>query len=282
MPLRTDFHDHIQLVEAIADVGVQPPEGWTALRQRHADYMALQFPLRDRLAGAILEGTDADLSALRALVVAEQLAQTGSQANAHVEGVVLQRLREIYAAVAADNYRAVAALFDGAAQRFGDTANTVDVEAGAATMIDKPDKARQAYLAAESYANELTRLTVPLGAAATLASRRDIHPGDDLAVLPLVADTTGKRRTIWDAWDTKGGRCGHWGALHRAAIAIRAADLDTYQQPYRRPLPITHEQRQVPGAARGVIEWVSVDPEEPAPVYPIDPVRRPTGRGVAV
>jgi len=118
--------------------------------------------------------------------------------------------------------------------------------------------------------------------ASTWASGRDVHPGDDLALLPLVADTTGKRRTIWDAWDTKGGRCGHWGALHRAAIAIRAADLDTYQQPYRRPLPITHEQRQVPGAARGVIEWVSVDPEEPGPVYPIDPVRRPTGRGVAV
>jgi hypothetical protein len=194
MPLRTDFHDHIQLVEAIADVGVQPPEASTALRQRHADYMASKFPLRDRLAGAILEGTEADLSALRALVVAEQLAQDRKPS---------QRPHRRRRAVAADNYRAVAALFDAAAQRFVDTANTVDVEADAATMIDKPDKARQAYLAAESYANELTRLTVPLAAAATLASRRDIHPGDDLAVLPLVADTTGKRRTIWDAWDQR-------------------------------------------------------------------------------
>jgi hypothetical protein len=117
-----------------------------------------------------------------------------------------------------------------------------------------------------------------------LASRHDVHPGDHLAVLPLVCDVdSGKRRTIWDAWDVgQQGRCGRWGALHRASITIRAADLNCYQQPYRRPLPVHREQRQKAGAPTGVIEWVTVDPEEQTP-EPFDPVRRnDTGRAVAV
>ena len=91
--------------------------------------------------------------------------------------------------------------------------------------------------------------------------------------------TSHKRREVWTAYDDNTGtRTGRWGALHRATITIRAANLDTYQQPYRRPLPITREQRQVAGAPRGVIEWVEVDPEETA-VQPIDP-RRPSKRAV--
>ena len=126
----------------------------------------------------------------------------------------------------------------------------------------------------------MTRLIPPLCAAATLATGIiDIHPSDQLAVLPLVADTSGhKRRAVRNAFDTKGGRCGHWQALHRANITIRAAELEHYQQPYRRPLPVQRVQEQIPGAPRGEIRWVEIDPEERHP-EPIDP-RRPSKRAV--
>jgi hypothetical protein len=233
------------------------------------------------LPDAVIDGDpDADIPLLKALAAAEQMdPATGGKSVAHLRDRVLHRLREIYTAVAGANYRAIAAQFDNAAKRFTDVANTVDVEADPVSMLKANDKVRQGFLAAESYANELTRLVPPLCAAATLATRIDIHPSDQLAVLPLVADTSGhKRRAVWDAFDTTGGRCGHWGALHRANITIRAADLDTYQQPYRRPLPVQRVQEQIPGAPRGEIRWVEIDPEERHP-EPIDP-RRPSKRAV--
>jgi hypothetical protein len=232
-----------------------------------------------RMTDAVIGGDpDADIPLLKALAAAEAMdPATGGKAVAHLGDRVLHRLREIYAAGA--NYAKVAALFDDAAQHFCDVANIVDIESDAASMIDKPDKVRRAYLDAESFANALTKLVPPLCAAATLATGIDIHPSDQLAVLPLVADTSGhKRRAVWDAFDTTGGRCGHWGALHRANITIRAADLDTYQKPYRRPLPIRREQQQVPGAPRGEIRWVEIDPEERHP-EPIDP-HRPSKRAL--
>jgi hypothetical protein len=204
---------------------------------------------------------------------------TGSRAVAHLRDHVLHMLRELYGAVAATNYQAVAKQFDDAATRFTKVASTVDVEACAASMIDKPDRQRKAYLDAESFANQLTRLVVPLSAAMTLARGVDVHPSDDLAVLPLVCDVTGhNRRAVWNAFDTKGGRCGHWQALHRANITIRAAELYHYQQPYRRPLPVQRVQEQIPGPPRGEIRWVEIDPEEWHP-EPIDP-RRPSKRAV--
>jgi hypothetical protein len=250
------FYDHTQLVTAVTNAGVPPPAEWTALRQRFDAYIALQFPLRQRLANALINGTDDDIAALKALAVAEQLAQAGSQASGDIEARVLHRLREIYAAVAADNYRAVAKQFDDAATRFADTAATVDVEADPASMIDKPDETRQAYLAAESFANQLTKLIPPLAAAATLATGTDIHPADQPAVLALVADTSGhKRRDVWAAFDQQTGRCGRWGALQRAGVPIHAASLAGLQ-PYRRPLP-----------------------DDDAPIVPINPSRR-TGRAI--
>jgi hypothetical protein len=77
---------------------------------------------------------------------------TGSRAVAHLRDHVLHKLRELYGAVAATNYQAVAKQFDDAATRFTEVASTVDVEADAASMIDKPDRQRKAYLDAESFA----------------------------------------------------------------------------------------------------------------------------------
>ena len=268
-------------MEAVNDAGLPPPPEWTALRDRFDAYLTPTQSILNRLTAAVIDGQpDADVPLLKALAAAEMMdPATGGKAVAHLRDRVLHRLREIYTAAAGANYRAVAERFNDVAQHFCATANTVDIEADAASMIDKPDKVRRAYLDAESFANALTKLVPPLCAAATLATGIDIHPSDQLAVLPLVADTSGKRRTIWDAWDVgQQGRTGRWGALHRANIPIRACPLDTYQQPYRRPLPIRREQQQVPGAPRGEIRWVEIDPEERHP-EPIDP-RRPSKRAV--
>jgi alkyl hydroperoxide reductase subunit AhpC len=93
-----------------------------------------------------------------------------------VQRQVLRRLREIYSTVAADNYAAVAAQFDKAAKQFTDLAATCDVKADAATIIDKPDKVRRAFLDAESHANAINRLLPALAAAATLARGFDTMP----------------------------------------------------------------------------------------------------------
>jgi hypothetical protein len=281
MPRSDPFYEHLQVAAAVNDAGAPPPPEWTALRQRFDAYLTPTQSIVNRLTTAVIDGDpDADIPLLKALAAAEAMdPASGGKAVAHLRDRVLHRLREIYAAVAGANYAKVAGQFDDAATRFTDTANTVDVESDAASMIDKPDKAWRAYLDAESFANALTKLVPPLCAAATLATGIDIHPSDQLAVLPLVADTSGhKRRAVWDAFDTKGGRCGHWQALHRANITIRAAELEHYQQPYRRPLPVQRVQEQIPGAPRGEIRWVEIDPEERHP-EPIDP-RRPSKRAV--
>jgi hypothetical protein len=137
---------------------------------------------------------------------------------------------------------------------------------------------------ASDNASELTQLCVPLCAASTL-NGHNVYVSDGPRLLPLcvaVADVRGKRRRqLWTAWDDTDGRTGHWGPLHRAWFTIHAlANLDQHAE-YRRPLPYRYEQRQIAGAPRGYVEQVAVDPEEQTP-EPFDPVRRPTGRGVAV
>ena len=123
---------------------------------------------------------------------------------------------------------------------------------------------------------------MPLAAARTVATGTDVHPANQLQVLPLCVHLDGhKRRELWDAWDVgQQGRAGRWGALHRAGITIRAASLDGPLTEYRRAAPIERRQRQRAGAPRGEIEWYMFDPE--TDVEPIDPVRRPTGGAVAV
>ena len=99
-------------------------------------------------------------------------------------------------------------------------------------------------------------------------------------MLPLCIDTTTHtRRGLWTAWDTD-GRCGHWSALHRLGVAIRACPLDQPLAEFRRALPTEQRRRQRAGAPKGELEYYTHDPE--TDVRPIDPVRRPTGRGVAV
>ena len=90
-----------------------------------------------------------------------------------VRNAVLQRMRDVHAAVARDVYASIAEKFDQAAKRFVAVASLADPEADAVTMIDAPDKARKAWRDAESYANALTRLLPAMSAAASLAGIPD-------------------------------------------------------------------------------------------------------------
>lgn len=278
MSNNTALFDHVQTVSALANVGIEPPPAWVELRQRHTDYLALQFPIRGKLVDAILSGTG-DIEALRALAAAEGFAQTGTQANAHIEHAVLHRLKELYDGPAA--YRAIVAKFDDAAAHFKDAAAHCDPDADGATLVGTPERKQRAWLNAALHAAELSKLCIPLCAAATLCGC-DIHASDAPRLLPLcvtTADITGKRRrTLWDAWDSTDGRCGRWSAIQRAGFEIKAlANLDQHTE-YRRALPIQRVQEQIPGKPAGTIRWREIDPEERHP-EPIDP-RRPSKRAV--
>jgi hypothetical protein len=273
------FYDHCQLVQAVTNAGVQPPPAWEELRSRYETALPdnPQYPLRQRLAQAIInpkDGDDVDL--LRAAVIAENFGP--NTAFGFVRGEVLDELRRIYADVAKDTYAAVGAKFSAAVKRFTTAAEAAgDPEADAAEMLHKPDKARQAYLSCESYSNELTRLVPPLAAAMTLASGVDVHLSNQQLLLPLCVDVDGgiTRRQLWTAWDVSTGRTQRWGALHAAGAAIRAHPLTEPLTEYRRALPVEQRRRQAPGQPHGILEYYTFDPEDD--VEPIDPFRE-TGR----
>ena len=274
MSTSEQFRDHVAAVGTVAATGVQPPEEWTLLRQRLDGFTALETPMLDRLTKSVIQPeTGCDIELLRAAAIAEQAPpQQIAPVTNRVVDAVLAELRRSYASVARDNYQAVARIFDSAAKQFTDAATITDVEADSAAMIDKPDKPRKAWLAAESFANQLTRLMPPLAAAAGLAG---INGADtDPVLLALAADPgTAHRRRTWEAFLSRDGRCGRWSALHRLGVVIRAASLDGLE-PYREPKPL--ERREEP-VARGVTKTVIHDPESPGYRPPTIEPRRMIG-----
>jgi hypothetical protein len=275
-PNTTDpFYDHTQLVQAVTNGGIDPPEEWTALLNRFNDYTGMQYPIRERLTAALIDGTDDDIAALKALVLAEQLAQAGSQASGEVEARVLHRLKQLYAAVAVSNYEVLQGKFDTAARKFCEQAAVCDVTADGSELVGTPEKRQKAWIAAALIAAELTELIPPLAAAMTLAGNVDVFLGDHTAVLPLVCDPSDlNRRDVWTAYDDTTGRCNHWGPLAKLGVPIRAANIEGFAT-YRRPAALEPRQRQQVGAPRGIVERYWHDPE--TDVEPIDPFRS-TGR----
>jgi hypothetical protein len=99
-------------------------------------------------------------------------------------------------------------------------------------------------------------------------------PIDDAAVFGLTVDAGElHRRRAFEAFDTEGGRTGRFGPLCSLGARLRAADLDAYE-PYRRPAPLVHRQRQIAGRPIGYVENVTTDPEDQRPAVPaIEPAR---------
>ena len=265
-------------VASLASAGIEPPAAWAELRQRLDDFTAMTTPVRDRLANALINPAQGDdVEALRALAYAE--AGNTSAVNNTIRARVIAQMRQVYAEVAADNYGVVAQRFDSAAAAFIAAADAVDPESTAVAMVEAADKPRKAWLAAESFANELTRLTTTLAVAARLAG----VPGTDTlpVQLALCCDPgSAHRRRTWMAWVQQDGRCGRWSALATLGVVVRAWPSDRIGavEGYRMAKPLEQRVEQRDGRTF----HVQVDPEDPVTLSAIDPVKRNAGRMQAV
>jgi hypothetical protein len=121
------------MTHAPPTAGVAAPLAWLQLRDRFTNYLALDnsAPMRARLVAAIVDGSDdADIAALRANAFAERLGV--AKVTSAVRSAVTTELRELYGAVAIDNYGPVATQFDEWATKFVAVAGQMDVVADVA------------------------------------------------------------------------------------------------------------------------------------------------------
>jgi hypothetical protein len=293
LPYPERFTAHLERVHMIRATGVALPARWFEVEAQLRAFSELRSTAAQRFAEQIVNPQQGvDVLALRAHAIAEESQTFGGQAE--VQGAVIAAVeREMLAAwkpEAMNVYRAVAKLYDEAAQQFTTAANTCDPESSAEYMIDASDDQRQAWKLAEVSAARLTQLVPGLISSAQLtetvrldsADERLAQPWwsapiDPTAELPLICDPgTLHRRRVWDAFDHVGvGRTGKWGRLVSLGCTLRAHDLDGFQK-YRLPKPLIHENRQVLGALRGVIEPITTDPEDAeyrSQIEPITPLR---------
>lgn len=292
LPLPQRFTHHRTLIAAITDAGIPPPPRWTELNDQLDAYLALPDTAAQRLADAVVNpAKNTDLTVLRALALTEQSVAPERLAvvNRIVVEAVEQAMTDAYAPVAQKNYRLLADRFTALGATFTELAATVDPEAEPRDMVQADDDRRQAWVRAEITAAELDRQLLPLAAAAQLAGIRLGAPNRNApgswneppapgALLALTVHTDGiHRRRMWEAWQST-GRCGRWTALVALGAQIQAHPLDGFEH-YREPRPLIYRQQQVPGAPRGDIENVVLDPEDEDfrdPVAAMDPVR-PSG-----
>ena len=164
--------------------------------------------------------------------------------NKAAESAVHRKMIELYAEVATKNYQQLADQFNTAATEFTTVVATVDPEAAAETLITAPAKEREAWSRATLLSGTLDGLIPALRAAADLAgtSTRDEPTLVGLLVYPNGAH----RRRLWEAWWSKTGRTGRWGAIIKAGAKIRAAELADVH-PYRGPRPLERRQEERDG-----------------------------------
>ena len=249
---------HLQAVDAVAGAGASAalPQEWIDLRARLERFLTEGSPITQRLADAVIAGTQ-DTTSLRALALAEVSAMPPAHAtiDAVVKHAALAKLRDIYAPIAVPNYQRLAADFDGIATKFASAANIIDPEEPAERLVHASDRLRKAWSDAEKFAHQLTEMMTALAAAANLCG---IPIATQEELLALVCDPAGlHRRRVWEAWDST-GRAGRWAALVALGATIRAHDLDAFE-PYRQPRPM--EVRQIP-VARGAVRFEQIDPED--------------------
>ncbi len=287
----------LRLVDTVAAAGFPPPPEFAGVRERFGavqqiaagDGRAMQRQLTD----AVISGGTPGLTALFVAALAERAASaTDWQADLvrEIRNVVLKELRDIYGTVAGKNYRALAARFDVAADRFAKCARVIDPAAAASAVVDSNRKTLQAWRDAAALAGELDALVEPLACAAELV--RPLHMPSGLGVsrdpllLPLVADVDGlHRRVIWHAWldllppqppatgltramleapppAPQQTRCGRWARLVSVSATLRAHPRPSEMQLYDPARPII---TTVPAGER----WFKrIDPEGPLPPEP--------------
>jgi hypothetical protein len=168
---------------------------------------------------------------------------------------VLNKLRDLYAPVAAENYERLAAEFNAIADKFAAACAVIDPKRDPATMLDETDKVRGAFMDAQLLSHQLTAKSAVLQAAATLSGTRIAREEELLGLTVDPADL--HRRRVYEAWNYEGGRTGRFGALVSLGARIRAAELSHFIA-YRKPQPL--QEKWVP---RGYgHRRVIIDPED--------------------
>jgi hypothetical protein len=248
-------------VRAAERGGARVPAEWEALRQRLEDLSGIgttNNPMLQRLITALIDGTD-DLGAAYAAAMAEQNDMQKAKVIGPLRAAARHKMRELAGGkTATKNYGLVAGRFNDAAKQFTQAASLADPEADPAAMLEQPDAVRRAWLSADSFANQLTRLIPPLSAAAELAGV-SIDPENGTELTLCVDPTDMHRREVWEAWMVKTGRTGRWGALTKIGAQIRAATPENIT-PYRTPRDIEYRQVPVPGQ-HGIYQTRAFDPE---------------------
>ena len=251
---KDEFSAHTKRVAALEQAGIAPPEEWTAVRQRFDQFLGMKTPCRDRLSMAIIcPESDEDITLLRAAAFAEQTLSPA--VNHNVKSAVYVELVNLYSPVARSNFKKIATQFDSAARMFTAAADIVDPEAPAEAMVAEPQAQRTAWSQAPLHAGKLDALMPALIAGAELCGPSIVK--DERMLLALTVDDRGvHRRKLWEAWNSKDGRCGHWSAILAVGAAIRA-EVGTLR-PYALPKPLETRVEQ----RNGLTLNVTRDPED--------------------
>jgi hypothetical protein len=273
---RDPWRSHLGAVDTLRAAGIAPPAEWTALLGRYGDFIELANPAADRLISEIISPSGADVPMLRAAALAEEVARTGDDGaiNQRLQEAVLERLVDVYAPHATRCYKAAASAFDDAAGWFTDAARTVDVEAGAESLLTATPTQLQAWHEAPTRAADLeARLHVLLAAAALAGARPDVAYTTDATdtataevQIALCTNVKGQhRRRVWEAWATRKGRCGRWSALRALNVEIRAARDPAGVAPYKRPEKLV----AVAGPGGRIEQWDPHSGDVPAGFQPV-------------
>lgn len=242
-------------VRSLESAGIPAPEGHHELLDRWREFKAIRSPHRDRLVEAVIGG-DGDVAQLQALALAETV--NAPAINEAVEKAVQSEAYRKYAAVAEQNYSALAKRFDAAADRLVTAMALVDPESDPADLLAADNKVRQAYQDGHAASAELTALVGKLSVAAELAgaerphqdaanSSEAHHVGIHMLQLGLCTSFDGNPRDLWAAWSEEGPRTGaQWAALVKIGAKLHAVPLGDYQ-PRRQAGPllerVTHDGR---------------------------------------
>lgn len=265
----TDVNTNLRHGAAVTwaeESGIPSPETYTALRQRLDSYRATiqdHGTMTRRLIAAVLEGTDADIAALRAQAAGEN-AGSASQGTLVASGTApfevdqavstagAQRLREIYDEFAPTGYGLIGKRFDDAAKRFTAAVKIVDPRARAEEVIERDAKVHQKWREGQALAAELDELSGLVMNAGMLCGLVQPAKGQPSASpawrdgwkqlrLGLCCDADGlHRRRVWQAagdWDAP-----DWAALVEVGATLRVVALDQYQ-PYAPPQQMMERRR---------------------------------------
>lgn len=193
------------------------------------------------LQAAVLAGDlEAAEKALQALAAARALAADGDAWSQLLHRVSREQ-HAAYAAVAADNYAAVAEWYGESAARLAAACSQIDPATDAASILNAAAKVRTSWEQAGPLGEEAAARLEVLATAARIAGKRLTSPLD---LLERGDDDGAHRRPLWEAWEDSTRRGGRLAALAVIGVDIAPRALEDVA-PYREPQP--YEFKRVQG-----------------------------------